>query len=49
MKYPLCLSASRTQSQMIREFDPDAVLYFAAESHVDRSIDGPAQFQHLHP
>src|SRR6201982_3260643 len=26
------------------EFDPDAVLHLAAESHVDRSIDGPAQF-----
>jgi len=25
-------------------FDPDAVLHLAAESHVDRSIDGPAQF-----
>ena len=25
-------------------FDPDAVLHLAAESHVDRSIDGPAEF-----
>ena len=25
-------------------FDPDAVLHLAAESHVDRSIDGPADF-----
>src|SRR6516225_11018536 len=31
-------------AQIIREFDPDAVLHLAAESHVDRSIDGPAQF-----
>ena len=31
-------------SQLIREFDPDAVLHLAAESHVDRSIDGPAHF-----
>jgi dTDP-glucose 4,6-dehydratase len=31
-------------SQLIREFDPDAVLHLAAESHVDRSIDAPAQF-----
>ena len=23
---------------------PDAVMYLAAESHVDRSIDGPAEF-----
>ena len=29
---------------VMREFDPDAVLHLAAESHVDRSIDGPAEF-----
>jgi len=29
---------------LLREFDPDAVLHLAAESHVDRSIDGPADF-----
>jgi dTDP-glucose 4,6-dehydratase len=33
-----------TISQLLQEFDPDAVLHLAAESHVDRSIDGPAQF-----
>jgi dTDP-glucose 4,6-dehydratase len=27
-----------------REFDPDAVLHLAAESHVDRSIDEPETF-----
>src|ERR1700761_7959557 len=26
------------------DFQPDAVLHLAAESHVDRSIDGPAAF-----
>ncbi|ARN81661.1 dTDP-glucose 4,6-dehydratase [Methylocystis bryophila] len=26
------------------EFEPDAVMHLAAESHVDRSIDGPAAF-----
>lgn len=26
------------------EFRPDAVMHLAAESHVDRSIDGPADF-----
>ena len=26
------------------EFDPDAVMHLAAESHVDRSIDGPGAF-----
>ena len=29
---------------VMREFDTDAVLHLAAESHVDRSIDGPAEF-----
>src|SRR3974377_2164790 len=30
--------------ELLGDFDPDAVLHLAAESHVDRSIDGPAQF-----
>ena len=29
---------------LLRDFDPDAVLHLAAESHVDRSIDGPSEF-----
>jgi dTDP-glucose 4,6-dehydratase len=29
---------------LVGEFDPDAILHLAAESHVDRSIDGPAEF-----
>jgi dTDP-glucose 4,6-dehydratase len=29
---------------LLRDFDPDAVLHLAAESHVDRSIEGPSQF-----
>jgi dTDP-glucose 4,6-dehydratase len=29
---------------LLDEFKPDAVLHFAAESHVDRSIDGPEDF-----
>jgi dTDP-glucose 4,6-dehydratase len=32
--------------QTLREHRPTAVLNFAAESHVDRSIDGPAAFVH---
>src|SRR5438309_11578161 len=31
-------------SDIFQEFDPDAVFHLAAESHVDRSIDGPAAF-----
>ena len=34
----------QTIGALLREFDPDAVLHLAAESHVDRSIDGPADF-----
>ncbi|MEJ8568894.1 dTDP-glucose 4,6-dehydratase [Elongatibacter sediminis] len=30
--------------RLLREFRPDAIVNFAAESHVDRSIDGPAAF-----
>ena len=29
---------------LFEEHDPDAVMHLAAESHVDRSIDGPADF-----
>nr|WP_225583815.1 dTDP-glucose 4,6-dehydratase [Pseudoxanthomonas sp. PXM02] len=31
-------------SRLLQEHQPDAVVNFAAESHVDRSIDGPAAF-----
>ena len=31
-------------SQVLAEFQPDAIMHLAAESHVDRSIDGPAEF-----
>ncbi len=31
-------------AQLLAEHKPDAVVNFAAESHVDRSIDGPAAF-----
>ncbi len=30
--------------RLLSEHQPDAVINFAAESHVDRSIDGPAEF-----
>jgi dTDP-glucose 4,6-dehydratase len=31
-------------AEIFSSFDPDAVMHLAAESHVDRSIDGPAEF-----
>src|SRR5215470_11737213 len=31
-------------SRIFADFAPDAVMHLAAESHVDRSIDGPADF-----
>ncbi len=30
--------------ELIRSFEPDVVMHFAAESHVDRSIDRPSAF-----
>ncbi|MBX9762645.1 MAG: dTDP-glucose 4,6-dehydratase [Pseudomonadaceae bacterium] len=35
---------STTVAQALAEFQPDAIMHLAAESHVDRSIDGPAAF-----
>ena len=31
-------------SALLNDFQPDAVMHLAAESHVDRSIDGPSAF-----
>ncbi|HXH00999.1 MAG TPA: dTDP-glucose 4,6-dehydratase [Xanthomonadaceae bacterium] len=31
-------------NRLLAEYRPDAIINFAAESHVDRSIDGPAAF-----
>ena len=31
-------------TQIFKDFAPDAVMHLAAESHVDRSIDGPSDF-----
>jgi len=30
--------------KVFNDFQPDAIMHLAAESHVDRSIDGPAEF-----
>jgi len=32
--------------QLFQQYQPDKVINFAAESHVDRSIDGPGEFIH---
>jgi dTDP-glucose 4,6-dehydratase len=42
LKVDLCDAAAVRAS--IIDVDPDAVMHLAAESHVDRSIDGPGQF-----
>lgn len=34
----------RTLSALLARHQPEAVMHLAAESHVDRSIDGPAEF-----
>jgi len=31
-------------NKLFREYKPQAIMHLAAESHVDRSIDGPAEF-----
>ena len=33
-----------TMQQLFEQHQPDVVMHLAAESHVDRSIDGPAEF-----
>ena len=38
------IADSATVSRTLSEFQPDAIMHLAAESHVDRSIDGPAAF-----
>ncbi|MCP9890235.1 dTDP-glucose 4,6-dehydratase [Cyanobium sp. Aljojuca 7D2] len=35
---------AQTTAAAVRQADPDLVLHLAAESHVDRSIDGPGAF-----
>ncbi|WP_220816164.1 dTDP-glucose 4,6-dehydratase [Pseudomonas paralcaligenes] len=38
------IAASDVVSAALADFQPDAIMHLAAESHVDRSIDGPAAF-----
>lgn len=41
-KIDICDAAAL--NKVFSDFAPDAVMHLAAESHVDRSIDGPAEF-----
>lgn len=38
------IADSEVVSRALAQFQPDAIMHLAAESHVDRSIDGPAAF-----
>ncbi len=38
------ISSSEDVQRIIKQFKPDIIMNLAAESHVDRSIDGPAEF-----
>ena len=38
------IADSARVTQTLAEFQPEAIMHLAAESHVDRSIDGPAAF-----
>ena len=38
------IADNKAVSNALMEFQPDAIMHLAAESHVDRSIDGPAAF-----
>jgi dTDP-glucose 4,6-dehydratase len=39
-----CIGESAGLRALFEKYQPDAVMNLAAESHVDRSIDGPAEF-----
>ena len=39
-----CICEADTLRKLFVKYQPDAVMNLAAESHVDRSIDGPAEF-----
>jgi len=40
------IADAAAMSAAFHDFKPDAIMHLAAESHVDRSIDGPADFIH---
>jgi dTDP-glucose 4,6-dehydratase len=35
---------SKEVARVLNQYQPDAIMHLAAESHVDRSIDGPSEF-----
>ncbi len=37
---------AEAMAKIVEDFKPSAIMHLAAESHVDRSIDGPAEFIH---
>lgn len=39
-----CIGDASFVLNLCKEFQPDAIMHLAAESHVDRSIDGPKEF-----
>jgi dTDP-glucose 4,6-dehydratase len=41
---PVDLTDAEATAAAVRQADPDLVMHLAAESHVDRSIEGPAAF-----
>jgi len=41
---PVDIADAEAVGRVFDRYDPDAVMHLAAESHVDRSIDGPAAF-----
>jgi dTDP-glucose 4,6-dehydratase len=39
-----CICEAPPLRQLFEKYQPDAIMHLAAESHVDRSIDGPSEF-----
>ncbi len=42
----VCITDAVALRKLFEKYQPDAVMNLAAESHVDRSIDGPGEFIH---
>lgn len=40
------ITDAAAMTRLLAEHQPDVIMHLAAESHVDRSIDGPAAFMH---